>query len=120
MVVLSGLPGAGKSTLAQALSRRLPQLGSGEVRVLDKDRVRDALFGPCDHARAEGELSFEAILAAAGYHLDRGRVVIFDGLTFSRASQVARARRVAGGAGGWSSVIRCEIAIERQGRPRRS
>jgi adenylylsulfate kinase-like enzyme len=41
VIVLVGLPGAGKSTLATALADRLP-----DARVLDKDKVRHVLFEP--------------------------------------------------------------------------
>ena len=79
MIVLAGLPGAGKSTLARALA---PQLA--DARVLDKDVVRDALFGPCDYTATESQVSVSAMLDAARYHLGRGRTVIFDGMTFAR------------------------------------
>ncbi len=77
--MLVGLPGAGKSTLARALTERIP-----DARVIDKDQVRDALFAPCDYSSVERDVTYSAMLDAARYHLGRGRVVIFDGLTFSR------------------------------------
>ena len=107
MIVLAGLPGSGKSTLAAALARRLP-----DVRVLDKDQVRHALFAPCDYTSAERDVVFAAMLDAARYHLGRGRVVIFDGLTFSRRAQVAAAEAVAEEAGGFRAVIVCDVPVE--------
>ena len=89
VIVLVGLPGAGNSTLAEALARRLPG-----ARVLDKDKVRHVLFDPCDYTSAERDVVFAAMLDAARYHLGRDRIVIFDGLTFSRRSQVAAAETV--------------------------
>ena len=105
--MLVGLPGAGKSTLAAALARQLP-----DARVLDKDRVRHALFDPCDYTSAERDVVFAAMLDAARYHLGRDRLVIFDGLTFSRRSQVAAAEAVAGEAGGFVAVIVCDVPLE--------
>ena len=107
VIVLVGLPGAGKSTLAASLARRLP-----DARVLDKDAVRHALFAPCDYTSTERDVVFAAMLDAARYHLGRGRVVIFDGLTFSRRAQVAAAEAVAEEAGGFTAAIVCDVPVE--------
>ena len=107
VIVLVGLPGAGKSTLAAAVARRLP-----DARVLDKDKVRHALFDPCDYTSAERDVVFAALLDAARYHLGRGRVVIFDGMTFSRRKQVAAAEAVAQEAGAFAAVIVCDVDVE--------
>jgi predicted kinase len=106
VVVLAGLPGAGKSTLAQAIAGRLPG-----ARVIDKDQVRDALFAPCDYSAAERDVTFSAMLDAARYHLGRGRVVVFDGLTFSRRSEVAAAESVADEGGAFTAVIVCDVPV---------
>jgi predicted kinase len=107
VIVLVGLPGAGKSTLAGALAGRIP-----DARVLDKDAVRHALFAPCDYTSAERDVVFAALLDAARYHLGRGRVVVFDGLTFSRRAQVAAAEAVAEEAGAFVAVIVCDVPVE--------
>ena len=107
MIVLVGLPGAGKSTLAEALARRLPG-----ARVLDKDKVRHVLFDPCDYTSAERDVVFAAMLDAARYHLGRDRIVVFDGLTFSRRSQVAAAEAVAHDAGAFVAVLVCDVPLE--------
>jgi predicted kinase len=106
VVVLAGLPGAGKSTMAQALAERLP-----DARVIDKDKVRHALFAPCDYSAAERDVTFSAMLDAARYHLGRGRIVIFDGLTFSRRSQVKAAEEVAAEGGAFAAVIVCDVPV---------
>ncbi|MGH9276736.1 MAG: AAA family ATPase [Acidimicrobiales bacterium] len=106
VIVLVGLPGAGKTTLAAALAARLP-----DARVIDKDAVRHALFAPCDYTAAERDVTFAAMLDAARYHLGRGRVVLFDGLTFSRRAEVAAAEAVAAEGGGFSAVIVCDVPV---------
>ncbi len=107
VIVLVGLPGAGKSTMAAALADRVP-----DARILDKDQVRHALFSPCDYTSAERDVVFAALLDAARYHLGRGRVVIFDGLTFSRRAQVAAAESVAEDAGAFVAVLVCDVPVE--------
>ncbi len=107
VVVLVGLPGSGKSTLARALATQLP-----DARVIDKDHVRDALFAPCDYSSAERTVTYSAMLDAARYHLGRGRIVLFDGLTFSRRHEVAAAEEVAEESGAFSAVIVCDVPVE--------
>ena len=107
VVVLVGLPGAGKSVLAEALAARLPG-----ARVIDKDEVRHSLFAPCDYSAAERDVTYSAMLDAARYHLGRGRPVIFDGLTFSRRIEVAAAEAVAREAGAFCSVIVCDVPVD--------
>jgi predicted kinase len=108
VIVLAGLPGAGKSTLAAALVERVP----GSARVIDKDEVRHALFSPCDYSAAERDITFSAMLDAARYHLGRGRLVIFDGLTFSRRTEVEAAEGVAADADGFAAVIVCDVPVD--------
>jgi len=105
-VVLSGLPGAGKSTLARALADRV-----ADARVIDKDEVRDTLFAPCDYSAAERDITFSAMLDAARYHLGRGRMVVFDGLTFARRREVAAVEAVAADSGAFSAVIVCDVPV---------
>lgn len=105
--MLAGLPGAGKSTLAAAIADRLP-----EVRIIDKDVVRHALFAPCDYTAAERDITFSVMLDAARYHLGRERIVVFDGLTFSRRTEVAAAEAVAREGDGFAAVIVCDVPVD--------
>ena len=106
--MLVGLPGAGKTTLAGALRERVP-----DARVLDKDRVRHALFDPCDYSAAERDISFSAMLDAASYHLGRGRVVIIDGMAASvRQAEVDAAEAVAAGRDAFFATVLCDVPVE--------
>ena len=106
VIVLVGLPGSGKSTLAGALASRL-----ADARVLDKDVVRDALFGPCDHTATESQVSVSAMLDAARYHLGRGRTVIFDGMTFARRQYLGAVAELGEEVDASVAVIVCDVPI---------
>ena len=105
--MLVGLPGAGKSTLAAALSQRIP-----DARVLNKDTVRAALFDPCDYSAAERSIAFSAMLDAARYHLGRGRVVILDGLAFPRLGEEDAVDVVAADTGAFVATVVCDVPID--------
>ena len=97
------LPGSGKSTLAAALAERLP-----ELRVLDKDEVRQALFEPCDDSAAERSIAFSAVLDAARYHLGRDRLVAVE--SSGRRGEAEAVRAVAEEAGAFVATIVCAPA----------
>jgi predicted kinase len=93
LVVVAGLPGTGKSTLAEAVARR-----TGGA-VIDKDRIRVALFAPEDieYSPEQDDFCMEVMLETARYLFVRNasRTVLLDGRTFSRAYQRDRTRQYA-------------------------
>jgi prolyl-tRNA editing enzyme YbaK/EbsC (Cys-tRNA(Pro) deacylase)/predicted kinase len=86
LIAMAGLPGTGKSTLARRLAQEM-----GAV-VLDKDRVRSALFPPeeIEYSSHQDDLCFEILYQAASFLLAKNRCVILDGRPFLRAAQVER------------------------------
>jgi predicted kinase len=107
IVALAGLPGTGKSTLATELVRRL----QGRALLLDKDRVRHALFGT-EHTlytREQDDFCVVTMLRTAAWHLRHipDSVVILDGRTCSRAYQVIQIRRFASRARQPLRLIEC-------------
>ena len=86
LIALAGLPGSGKTTLAEALGRLT---GSP---VLNKDTARAALLpGRTQYSDAENDAVIESLLQQAEDLLDAGtKSVILDGRTFSKRPQVER------------------------------
>jgi predicted kinase len=88
IILMAGLPGAGKSTLARELALRT----GGHV--LSKDEIRAAIFSPGDIEFSSGQDDFvmEVMLEAARYLLAKNpaRVVFLDGRPFSRRYQIDR------------------------------
>jgi predicted kinase len=85
IVIIAGLPGTGKSTLAQALVQRLP------CAILDKDSIRASLFQPAfvEYSQAQDDFCQEIMLQTAAYLLSKNAdlKVLLDGRTFSRQYQ---------------------------------
>jgi predicted kinase len=110
LIVMAGLPGTGKSTLAVRLAAAL-----GGV-VLDKDRVRAALFPPpaLDHSATQDDLCMAAIYQAAAHILTASppRAVILDGRTFLRASHRHALFAWAASLGETPRLIECVCADE--------
>jgi adenylylsulfate kinase len=85
LVVMTGLPGTGKSTLVRELLQTAPGI------CLDKDLIRPALFPPAaiDYTAAQDDVCVEAMLLAAEYLFDkdRTRLIFLDGRPFVRRRQ---------------------------------
>jgi adenylylsulfate kinase len=86
LVLLTGLPGSGKSHLARTLASAL------NADVLDRDAIRNAIFPPhdLDYSTEQNELASRITYQVAEYILlrDRSRVLILDGRPFSKHTQV--------------------------------
>lgn len=110
IVVMAGLPGTGKSTIARQLAGRL------SAEVLDKDAVRGVLFSPglVEYSTRQDDFCVDILLETAGYLLRHDAVqhVILDGRPFSRRYQVERVERVSEQLGAPVRIIECVCSTE--------
>lgn len=85
IVMMAGLPGTGKTTLAHALADQVNGV------VINKDRIRPALFPPdlIEFSERQDDFVLGIMLDTAAYILtnEPARTVFIDGRTFSRAYQ---------------------------------
>jgi predicted kinase len=96
IVLMAGLPGTGKSTLAEELARQTAG------RILGKDEFRKAIFRAheIEYSSRQDDFVMHSMLDTAEYFLarDRERLIFLDGRPFSRRYQienvVARAQRL--------------------------
>jgi adenylylsulfate kinase len=107
---MAGLPGAGKSTLARELARRLRGV------VLDKDIIRAALFSPAhvEYSAAQDDFCQEVMLRTAAYLLarDASLTIFLDGRTFSRAYQRERVIAFCAQAGAAWALLECVCPVD--------
>lgn len=115
IVVLAGLPGVGKTALAEALVQR-----TGGV-VLSKDEVRAARFSALEiaYSVAQDDEVMSLILKDA-QRMSRERTepfVFLDGRTFSRAAQIQQVLDAAAKAGAEVRILHLEcpedVALQR-------
>jgi predicted kinase len=110
IVMMAGLPGAGKSTLARALAARV----SGVV--LDKDEIRGALFPPAEieYSTEQDDFCMEVMLEAAAYVLRKNpsRIVFLDGRPFARRYQLERVIEYAKSLGQAWRIVECVCSEE--------
>ena len=105
LIIMAGLPGTGKTHVAQALAKVLDAI------VLSKDTARHALFAPdqVEYSTAQDDYVIDTLLqtAASAWKKDPKKVVILDGRTFSRESQRTHVINFAEASGQRWKIVEC-------------
>jgi predicted kinase len=78
VLLLTGLPGSGKSSLARFLAAQF------SLEVIDRDRIRADLFPERGYSAAEKQAANAAVFDALRAQCIAGRSSLLDGMTFSR------------------------------------
>ena len=84
VVALIGLPGAGKSLVAQAFADTFG------LRRVCRDTVRAAMFPSCSYTYAEKRAAMRGVLLAVEVNCMLGEGSVIDGVTFSRRRDLER------------------------------
>jgi predicted kinase len=115
LVLLSGLPGTGKSTWARRLSAAT---GADHV---ETDRLRRAMFPVRTYSGSEHAAVYGAAIRAVKRSLAKGRHVIFDATNLSEGARQP-ARRIAADGDAWLAIVQFdppEDEVERRLAARR-
>lgn len=106
VLLLTGLPGSGKTTLARFLAARFA------LTVIDRDRIRADLFPECSFSAAEKRTANAAVFDALQAQCRAGRSSLLDGMTFSRERERERVRSIAGQHGFACLILWLDCPVE--------
>lgn len=110
IVLMAGLPGTGKTTLARVLVRRT------QGALIGKDEIRAALFPPEDieYSAEQDDFVMEIMLEVARFLLRKtpARKIFLDGRPFSRRYQIDRVLNFTRDVAQPCTIIECTCSDE--------
>lgn len=105
LVVLMGLPGSGKTTLAAWLERHT------DIVTVSRDAIRAAMFPHCSYTLDEKRAAYAAMKAALGITLRQGLAVCTDGITFASQEDRDDMAAIASASGAPVLWVWCDVPI---------
>ncbi|OCW57051.1 AAA family ATPase [Hoeflea olei] len=110
LVLLVGLPGVGKTTLANALAEPLG------AEIVSRDQIRDSIFPKIylDYSREQNEVATNTLYRVLAYLLAHCKpdCLIIDGKPFSRAHEIRDVLELAGQHGAVVKVVHCDAPLD--------
>lgn len=105
LIIVCGLPGSGKTTLAEAIARRLPAVH------VSSDITRKSMYPAPTYTPQEKASVYDSMAAEAGALLRQGKDVVADA-TFYRAGERERFAAMAKEAGTEAFIVMTVLAEE--------
>jgi uncharacterized protein len=105
LVVLIGLPGSGKTSLARWLADH------SVLSIVSRDAIRSAMFPVCAYSVDEKAAAYSSMKLAIAVNLALGRSVCTDGITFANQDDREDMAELAREAGALLVLVYCECPV---------